>query len=75
MLLLLSVVQLCAEPNGGRYLEAKKEADGRFVTKTSGSLSVAGLFAGLKERFNYYVAGSEKWLRFFSGERLLPRPE
>jgi hypothetical protein len=46
----LPVVQLCAEPNGGRYLEAKKEADGRVVTKTSGSLSVAVLFAGLKER-------------------------
>src|SRR5215467_10769193 len=30
----LFVVQLCAELNGGRYLEAKtKEADGGFVTK------------------------------------------
>jgi len=46
----LFVVQLYAEPDVRRYLETKKEEDGRFVTKNSGSLSVAGLFAGLKER-------------------------
>jgi hypothetical protein len=33
-------------------MQARKEADGRFVTRTSGSLSVAGLFAGLKERLH-----------------------
>jgi hypothetical protein len=39
----LSVVQLYAELNGGRYLEAEKEADGSFGTKISGSFSVAEL--------------------------------
>ena len=66
LLLLCLLSSFVLNRNGGRYLEAKKESGRQVVTRTSGSLSVAVLFAGLKERLQLLCGWERESVAVFS---------